>query len=198
MEINNTEIVTKVKEITLEIEKNQSDASLFHQRAELYTQLGDYENALDDFFTESELKHDGSYYYADSTELYMTPDHCISLLKKDIHYLDYIYYYEPEYSEQSQSKDEIKEYLSSVYTTQEDWAGIFNETQWAIKYIPAEFLTEDMCREAVKRDDGSNTEWGSLLEYISKEKQTDELCNIAVQHSGWALAYMADVFSVHP
>jgi hypothetical protein len=104
--------------LTVEIERNQSDASLFHQRAELYTRLGDYENALHDYTTESALKHDDAFYFVEEDDYSwsMSPDFCIRLLQKDIHYLDYLYYYDPEYS--GPSKDKINEYLSIVYTTQ--------------------------------------------------------------------------------
>jgi predicted esterase YcpF (UPF0227 family) len=194
MQITNNEAISKIAELTIEIKKNQNDYELLHQRAELYTQIGDYENAFNDYGREAEQKDDRSLFYVEDDDYgwCMSADFCISLLKKDIHFLDYLFYYESDDDERC--RNVIKAYLSSVYTSQEDWTDIFNKTRDALEYIPLKFLTEDMCLFAVKRDDNSNTKWDSLLKYIPREKQTEAICKIAVQHSGYALHYMADKF----
>ena len=193
----NHETMTRIDALTKEIEEHKAEhtrliSSLLETRAELYTSINDYQNAVDDYIKAAELKDDGSVFYVEDDDYgwCMTSAFCIALLQKHICFLDHIYYC--ALWDDKTDLNEIKEYLAKTYTAQEDWDAIFSKTEKAIRYIPEQFLTESICLEALNRDDKFNTDWDSLLKYIPKDKITKEMSEIAANHSAYALEYMPD------
>ena len=60
---------------------------------------------------------------------------------------------------------------------------LFLELPYALKNIPPEFMTEEICKLALKTN-------GYALECVPHELITDEMCNLALQQNGLALQYV--------
>ena len=70
------------------------------------------------------------------------------------------------------------------------------QNKLALKFVSKEFKTEDICKLAVQDD--FDPDIHGLIKYVHPlkyvDKQTDEICKIAVQHHGLSLQYVKKEF----
>ena len=73
--------------------------------------------------------------------------------------------------------------------TYEEWKEFVKRNRYdALEFVPDEFMTEEICKVAVKRN-------GLALEFVPKDFLTEELCKIAVEDDGRALEFVPEYFS---
>ena len=75
------------------------------------------------------------------------------------------------------SKETSKEY--------QGWLEEIYENGFALKDVPEEFKTKELCELAVKKD-------GDALAYVPEELKTKELCKVAVKDNGLNLEFVPE------
>jgi len=77
--------------------------------------------------------------------------------------------------------------LNAVESTSEykEHLAVVRQRGIAIKYIPEEFKTEEMCLVAVRKN-------GFALEYVPEKFKTEKMCLVAVQQDGDVLEFVPE------